>query len=59
MTVAELIVHLQKLDGSCKVLVCGYEGGYDDVASADPRRVRKLRDPEGYWAIVILPKEDR
>lgn len=31
MTVRELIERLEKLDGSLRVMVRGYEGGYHDV----------------------------
>lgn len=40
MTVAELMKILGQFDGSSRVVVGGYEGGYDDVTAAKPILLR-------------------
>jgi hypothetical protein len=39
MTVAELINALQEFDPKLRVIVRGYEGGYDDVDTPNPLEI--------------------
>ncbi len=47
MLVGELIQHLQKLSPDTKVVVRGYEGGYNDIIEIKP--VKIIRKPEAPW----------
>ena len=50
MTVAELIVELQKLDQSLMVVTNGYEGGYEDIGKiGKPFKIILNRNTELYY----------
>jgi len=49
MTVAELIVKLQKLDPSLRVVGPGYEGGYYDVKVFEPFEIALNVNTEWYY----------
>lgn len=54
MTVAELIAELQQYPSTARVIVDGYEGGYDDVAGVRACPIRVHVHREGYFG----PHED-
>ena len=49
MTVKELIAQLSGLPGDSRVLVQGYEDGYDDISDIRSLLVQKQDDPAWYY----------
>ena len=49
MTVKELIEKLSGLPGDSRVLVQGYEDGYDDISDIRSLLVQKQVDPAWYY----------
>lgn len=39
MKVKDLLKQLQELDQESMVIISGYEGGYNEVSSADPKQI--------------------
>ena len=48
MNIKELIAKLQTLPGDMRILVQGYEDGYDDIVSITNIKVIKNSDPADY-----------
>ncbi|MGN6531904.1 MAG: hypothetical protein ACTHK0_09150 [Ginsengibacter sp.] len=49
MTARELILKLQQLDPETKVVVRGYEDGYNDVFSLKPVRIKTMANGAWYY----------
>ncbi len=49
MTIKELINQLSDLPGDSRVLVQGYEGGYDDISDIRSLLVQKQVEPAWYY----------
>lgn len=48
MTATELINELQKLSPDTKIVVRGYENGYNDILELKPVRIKRLLKSEWY-----------
>lgn len=57
MTAEELIKHLQLLPPQTKIVVRGYENGYNDVINLTPRKIKLNADSDWYDGEYIDSKE--
>lgn len=49
MKVKTLIAKLQKLDQDTRVIISGYEGGYEDITTVSKRSIALNVNPESYY----------
>jgi hypothetical protein len=49
MTASELIHHLKQLPPDTKILIRGYEDGYNDIIKLKPVRVKHNPDADWYY----------
>lgn len=49
MTSKEVITELQKLPPATKVVVRGYEDGYNDILALKPVKIKPMPDSEWYY----------
>ncbi len=49
MTAKELIILLQELPPEIKVVIRGYEEGYNDIQQLKPLKLRKMIDAKWYY----------
>jgi hypothetical protein len=57
MTASELIQHLKQLPPATKIVVRGYEDGYNDITELTKRRVKHNPDAEWYYGEYTDSKE--
>ena len=53
MTVKELMDELAKLPEECRVVVQGYEDGFDDVSILKPISIEKISDDAWYYGRFV------
>lgn len=59
MKVSKLIALLQTLPQNARVVVSGYEDGYDDVGGAEPVRINLNANTEWYYGRHELAFHDQ
>jgi len=60
MTVQELIQHLEKLDPNTRVIIRGYEGGYNDITNIADIPIKLNVNTAWYYGVheEVLTDED-
>ena len=58
MKVKELIKQLQELDQESTVIISGYEGGYNEVSSADPKQIALDVNTSWYYGCHEIVEDD-
>jgi hypothetical protein len=58
MTAKELILHLQELDSETRVVVRGYEDGYNDIESLKPVKIKITKNGAWYYGEYEDSKDD-
>lgn len=48
MTAKELIIELQKLAPNTKVVIRGYEDGYNDILELNPVKIKEVHESNWY-----------
>jgi hypothetical protein len=57
MTAAELIKHLQQVHPDTKIVVRGYEDGYNDIQKLRKIRINYCPDAEWYYGVYSDSKD--
>ncbi|WP_254564083.1 hypothetical protein [Oscillatoria sp. HE19RPO] len=58
MKVRELINILSQFDPETRVVVAGYEGGFNDITEIHPQRLRLNVNPEWYYGSHGLAEDE-
>ena len=58
MKVKDLLKQLQELDQESMVIISGYEGGYNEVSSADPKQIALDVNTSWYYGCHEIVEDD-